>query len=213
MRTGSETNFLISNRMIDGNFIPLLPQGVVIALFVWNIVLFSVALRRDFSRPDGVKGMMRVLALCGALAALTGLFLLCSTQLSLWHCIVGIGLLAMSQALLRAAVRATTNSKLSLAFSGDVPTNLNRSGPYRFIRHPFYTSYSLTWLAAAVASSHPAAFVALFIMAAFYLSAARQEERKFQSSSLAESYRQYRKSTGMFFPHPNLNPQQTNPTP
>lgn len=199
--------------MIDGNFIPLLPQGVVIALFVWNIVLFSVALRRDLSRPDGVRGMMRALALCGALAALTGLFLLCSTRPGLWHCVAAIGLLVMSQALLRAAVRATADSKLSLAFSGDVPTNLNRSGPYRFIRHPFYTSYSLTWLAAAVSSAHPAAFAALFIMAAFYLGAARQEERKFLGSSLAESYRRYRKSTGMFFPLPNLNPPHTDPTP
>lgn len=199
--------------MIDGNFIPLLPQGVVVALFVWNVALFSVALRRDFSRPDGVHGMMRALALCGAASALTGLFLLCTTRAGLWNCVAGIFLLVMSQALLRAAVRATAASKLSLAFSGDVPTDLNRSGPYRFIRHPFYTSYTLTWLAAAVASAHPAAFAALFIMAAFYLSAARREEKKFLRSPLAESYRRYRKSTGMFFPHPNLNPPQTDPTP
>ena len=51
------------------------------------------------------------------------------------------------------------------------------------------------------------------VMAAFYLSAARQEEKKFLNSSLADSYRRYRKSTGMFFPLPNLNPQQTDPTP
>ena len=197
--------------MMFENLILLLPQGGVIALFVWNVVLFSIALRRDFSRPDGVQAMMRALALCGALAALTGLFLLCSNRLGLWPCLAGICLLVMSQALLRAAVRATVDSKLSLAFSGDVPTSLNRSGPYRFIRHPFYTSYSLTWLAAAVASAHPVAFIAMGVMVAFYLTAARSEERKFLSSSLADSYRHYRRSTGMFLPCPNLNPPHTDP--
>lgn len=197
--------------MMFENLIPLLPQGVVVGLFVWNIVLFSIALRRDFSRPDGVKGMMRALALCGAIAALTGLVLLISTRLDLWLCLTGIGLLVASQVLLRAAVRATAISKLSLAFSEDIPTSLNRSGPYRFIRHPFYTSYSLTWLAAAVASAHPVAFIAMGVMVAFYLTAARSEERKFLSSSLADSYRHYRKSTGMFLPCPNLNSPNTDP--
>ena len=38
----------------------------------------------------------------------------------------------------------------------DTPASLNQSGPYRFVRHPFYTSYSLTWLAAAVATASAA---------------------------------------------------------
>lgn len=186
-------------------------QGALVALFVWNIVLFSVALKRNFSRPEGVPRLMRALALCGAASALTDGILLCMSKPVLWQVLSGAVLLIVSQVLFRTAIGATQPSKLSLAFSGDAPASLNQSGPYRFIRHPFYTAYSLTWLAAVIATAHPAACVAMLTMMTFYWTAARREERKFLSSPLAAAYRRYQKFTGMFLPYPSL--QQNNTTP
>lgn len=192
-------------------FIQCLLQGPVIALFVWNIVLFSMALRSSFSRPDGVPGRMRMLALCGTAATLADGILLCLAKPHHWQLVAGLALLIASQVLLRAAIRATTRSKLSLAFSDDAPVNLNQSGPYRFIRHPFYTAYSLAWLAAALATAHPAAFTALVVMVCFYRVAARREEKKFLNSPLADTYRRYQKSTGMFLPYPHIHQNNIHP--
>lgn len=197
--------------MIREISIQSLLQGAVIVLFIWNILLFSVALRSGFSRPHGVPGRMRILALCGAVATLADGILLFLAKPLPWQTVAGLALQIASQFLLRAAIRATTRSKLSLAFSDDAPASLNQSGPYRFIRHPFYTAYSLTWLAAAVATAHPAAFAALVMMVAFYWVAARREEKKFLSSPLADSYRCYRKSAGMFFPNPLSHKSNTTP--
>ena len=98
------------------------------------------------------------------------------------------------------AVRATATHRLSLAFSDNPPSMLLASGPYRYVRHPFYTSYLVFWTAAAadvVGVSHwliPLAALALYTSAALY------EERKFARSPLSGSYVAYRASTGMFLP-------------
>jgi protein-S-isoprenylcysteine O-methyltransferase Ste14 len=70
------------------------------------------------------------------------------------------------------------------------------------MRHPFYCSYLLAWLAGAVATLSPwlaGAFVGMFVL---YLIAARDEEKKFASSSLGDAYASYCSSTGQFFPNP-----------
>jgi protein-S-isoprenylcysteine O-methyltransferase Ste14 len=187
------------------NTIESLQQIFLVGLFGWNFILFSIALRRNFSCPSGVPPMMRALAGCGLLATLTDIVVLLTSQLMPVRSLIGIGLLILSQLLFRAAVNATSEYKLSLAFSSDMPSSLNKSGPYRYIRHPFYTAYSLTWFAVVVASAHIAAVGALLVMAAFYFTAAWREERKFLRSPLADAYRDYQRFTGMFFPHPNIH--------
>jgi len=105
-----------------------------------------------------------------------------------------------SHKLFSESVRATRNSRLSVAFSTDAPTFLNQSGPYRAVRHPFYVAYTLSWTAAAVASAHPASFAILLFMLAFYFIAGRLEERKFLASPHAAAYEHYRRRAGMFLP-------------
>ncbi|MBL8834627.1 MAG: isoprenylcysteine carboxylmethyltransferase family protein [Alphaproteobacteria bacterium] len=97
-------------------------------------------------------------------------------------------------------VRASRRARLSVAFSRDTPTRLLDAGPYRLIRHPFYTGYALNWFAGCVATWHwwvIAPSVAAAVMLAI---AARSEERKFARSPLAADYAAYRARTGMFLP-------------
>lgn len=98
------------------------------------------------------------------------------------------------------AVATTRRARLTLAFSRDLPLALVDRGPYRFVRHPFYTSYTLYCLAGCVAVpvwwvAVPSAVVILIVVLA-----ARREERKFATSDLARSYAAYRARTGMFLP-------------
>jgi protein-S-isoprenylcysteine O-methyltransferase Ste14 len=77
-----------------------------------------------------------------------------------------------------------------------------QDGPYRFVRHPFYACYLLTWAAGAIATGRVSLMFTFLTMLVIYASAARMEERKFEGSPLATSYRRYRARTGMFVPSP-----------
>ena len=93
----------------------------------------------------------------------------------------------------------------SHAFSSDPPTHLVIDGPYRAIRHPFYTSYLLTWVAGPVATQRLSLLIPLGIMIALYWHAAHLEERKFSACALAADYARYRSRSGMFLPKLPLN--------
>ena len=75
-------------------------------------------------------------------------------------------------------------------------------GPYRFVRHPFYCSYLLTWAAGVVASAQFWLLPTVAIMLIIYTRAAKLEEEKFTRSPLAETYKSYRTRTGLFLPNP-----------
>lgn len=70
-------------------------------------------------------------------------------------------------------------------------------GPYRWIRHPFYTSYLLAWLAGVFL--HPALIVAVAAMGYIYWLAAQEEEARFLQGPWSAAYAAYRGRTGRFF--------------
>jgi protein-S-isoprenylcysteine O-methyltransferase Ste14 len=100
------------------------------------------------------------------------------------------------------ALRAHGRRPLSAAFSPDEPAHLVDWGPYRFIRHPFYSAYLLTWLAGFVATARFALIPTIVVMFWIYWRAADLEEKKFAASPLAENYRRYSQLTGRFLPAP-----------
>ena len=74
------------------------------------------------------------------------------------------------------------------------------TGPYRYVRHPFYSSYILGWLAAVIAVPCLATLVIFLGMTTIYWQAASSEERRFLASPLATDYERYRMHTGLFLP-------------
>ncbi|MFM2082472.1 MAG: hypothetical protein RL380_1163 [Verrucomicrobiota bacterium] len=185
----------------------------LLAGFGWNVFLFTRALRTGFTRPEGVPLLMRALAFCGTIATLVDGWLLWASVTTLPFVAIGLLLLTVSQLVFRAAANATAQHKLSLAFSCDAPTQLNQTGIYQRVRHPFYLAYTLTWLAAAIATRLASALVVLVVMLGFYLAAARREEKKFLGSPLATDYRIYQNRAGMFFPkHRSGQPQHIEQT-
>lgn len=173
---------------------------LVLAGFALNLFLFFMALRDKFTRPNGKPLLVCVLVGCGVVCAIVDFSLIALSRPPLFLSLVSLLFLGLSQLIFYAAIRATAEQRLSLAFSADLPVHLNQSGIFNHIRHPFYLSYLLTWLAAAtIVTGWPALF-ALLMMTAFYLIAAIREERKFSASPLAAAYRHYQNQTGMFFP-------------
>lgn len=114
--------------------------------------------------------------------------------------VMALLLYCASLALFWICVRVNRSKPLSVAFSLDRPSHLMKHGPYRYVRHPFYVSYSLAWIAGIVALAQPWLLLSLLVMGAIYYYAAAMEERKFASGELATVYENYRRHTRMFIP-------------
>lgn len=99
------------------------------------------------------------------------------------------------------AAQASGRNRLSLAFSpGDRPREVLSGGPYRLVRHPFYSSYLLYWLAGFVATAHWAVAVTGLCAGVLCIAAALREERRLLASHLGAVYRAYQQRSGMFIP-------------
>ena len=107
---------------------------------------------------------------------------------------------AASLTLFLWAVQTTRSERLKLAFDPEAPGSVVQTGPYRYIRHPFYASYILFWLGCTIATMHPFMLVFLILFTAINLTAARREERSFDTSPFAEQYVNYRKTAGLLWP-------------
>lgn len=135
----------------------------------------------------------------GSMIALLSALWISTAPFNLWYGF-GLGLMLLSSILFWLCVRVNYRYKLSPAYSQDSPTHLMRMGPYRYIRHPYYTSYILTHLGAAIASQLWWALIPLLLIVGLYLHASRYEEAKFASSELAQAYQHYKQEAGRFLP-------------
>jgi protein-S-isoprenylcysteine O-methyltransferase Ste14 len=106
----------------------------------------------------------------------------------------------LSAAIFWSAVRVCRGRSLSAIFTADVPQLVVDRGPYRVIRHPFYASYSLFWLAGWIGTGTPLAAIIAAVMATVYARAASLEEARFAASPLAVRYAGYKAATGFFVP-------------
>jgi protein-S-isoprenylcysteine O-methyltransferase Ste14 len=110
-------------------------------------------------------------------------------------------LYALSAGLFWWAVRVTRR-KLAACGQRCVSSEVVAEGPYRYIRHPFYAAYDLTWLAGFVATGWWPLGLATLAMGALYECLAREEELAFLATSLATQYESYRQRTGKYLPRP-----------
>ena len=164
------------------------------AVFVWG--RYKV-FRIDNRTPAGV----RLIEASAAGSILVGLGLIVSRdgpRLELDAS--AIVLAVISTALFAWGVAVVHRGHLTAAFSDDVPAELITAGPFRYIRHPFYVSYLLSYLQAVIVSRSGWAILPLLWMAGIYVRAALLEERKFLKSPLANEYCRYAACTGRFVP-------------
>jgi len=117
-----------------------------------------------------------------------------------WTFVAGCLVALASLALLEWARITIRGRFFSCLFSDDVPGLIVTDGPYAHVRNPFYASYLLAYLAAAVMLPGVVTISLLVAMFLYYSAAARHEERKFAGSPLADEYERYRRRTGRFVP-------------
>jgi protein-S-isoprenylcysteine O-methyltransferase Ste14 len=93
-------------------------------------------------------------------------------------------------------------SKGALAACGQshISSCLVTNGPYRFVRHPFYVSYDLAWIAGFIATAWWPLVVIAIVMAALYERFVIEEERGFLDGALTQEYAAYKRRTGKYLP-------------
>jgi protein-S-isoprenylcysteine O-methyltransferase Ste14 len=167
------------------------------------LVSFGWGMRSFFVQPSGYTPGMRVIAACGyTFAALhLGAILLARHVPLERFCLAG-SLYAAGLALYWWAIATNRKRRLSAVFSDDLPTHLVQDGPYRLVRHPFYCSYLMVWLAGVIGSGRLWLLATVAVMLGIYLRAAYVEERKFARGALANEYEAFRSRTGLLIPNP-----------
>jgi protein-S-isoprenylcysteine O-methyltransferase Ste14 len=168
---------------------------------------FAWGLRRHFV-GDKTPGAVHVINALSLTAIAVFLFDVWTTDAPDWQRAAGFSLHLLAIVLFGLAVLTTRRKRPALAFAGDRPDHVFNSGPYSYIRHPFYTSYLLFWLGCTVATSSLVLLILFFALAALYTTAALGEERGFSHSALHDEYEAYRKRTGFFWPKLRLAQRQ-----
>jgi protein-S-isoprenylcysteine O-methyltransferase Ste14 len=165
------------------------------ATFFWMIL----GATRTFTRTPGdmvnARGLGVGFSIWGPLAAMQ-----LASRPPLWLSGVGVAGLAASLALFHWAAWSIRGRTFSLAGHDDVPQFVHSTGPYAFIRNPFYASYILAGISTIV--MWPSVWGALTVVfaVAYYEWLARFEEQKFARSPVAAEYAQYKAHTGRLFP-------------
>ncbi len=161
-------------------------------------LMISAATKQHFVSDRYPVGMYLISTL-----SLVGIFTF------LWQAFLGnlvsyIGplvLMAAAFALFLWAARHSARIRLPLAFD-DTPRidGIITTGPWRFVRHPFYVSYILFWAGCAWGTRHMSSLVVLGTLAFIYGYSAIREERALRKSRLGDEYLAYSQSAGFFLP-------------
>ena len=176
------------------NYLPL-------GLYVLNFVAFAWGATFFFAKPKPVRfGFRLVQVLSIGVWVVQSYGLAPSPEHELGLIVVSSIVLVASGALFVWTLWETRQRRLSLIYSSDVPGFLNRVGPYRFVRHPFYTSYMFCYLGAAIAAWNVPSLVAFLAITGVYIHASQVEEAKFQRSPFAAEYQAYRREVSGFIP-------------
>lgn len=120
-----------------------------------------------------------------------------------WSAGLGIAaaVLAVAAISLMTGTWGTHRIKISLWHQdNDAPRGIVTVGPYRIVRHPFYTSFFLALIGAVLALPHWSTLAMLAYSAVALNATAAREERRLSESEFGPEYRDYLRRTGRFLP-------------
>jgi len=96
--------------------------------------------------------------------------------------------------------RTVVDRHFYVALSGEVPGAVCDAGPYRYVRHPFYLSYMVAFVAVAVAFPSFIVSGVCLLNIGLFVHMAIDDERVLAASPLGADYKRYKMRVGMFLP-------------
>ena len=161
-------------------------------------LMISAATKQHFVSEKYPLGMYII-----SFLSLVGLFtfLLHAFLWDLNFSAAALALIFVAFALFIWAARHSQKKNLSLAFDEETKINeIIMSGPWKYVRHPFYASYVLFWTGCALGTTHPTSVVVAVSLLFIYVYSAVREERALTESRYGDRYLEYRKNAGFFLP-------------
>lgn len=93
--------------------------------------------------------------------------------------------------------------QLDFAFSDNVG-KIVTTGPFAYVRHPFYLSYILVWLGSSILFNSIFLWITLIYLTTLYFTSAKIEEEVYLKSEYSREYRDYSHKVRMFLPRITL---------
>jgi protein-S-isoprenylcysteine O-methyltransferase Ste14 len=167
-----------------------------------TLIVFAVALQNFFVQPPVLtRGQRLFQDLSIVVGVAHGLALLVLNAAGDVWAGIGIGMYTVSLTLFLAAIEASRRVPMTRTFVYEPKcTTILTEGPYRFIRHPIYLSYSLAWGAAPVATHNVFLALTAIGMIGCYVASARVEERLLLSGLRGSEYAEWRRRTWRMIP-------------
>jgi len=169
-----------------------------------NFLSFILGALFIFNKPQNPGWKLKLMSLSTILlmiGQIAGVYF--SPNLSIPSAIGGVPIILLGSILFFWTANKTTQStaqKLSPIYSEKQTTIILTQGPFRYIRHPFYTSYMLSFLGGAIAANTSWAILICIPIGLIYGFAARTEEAQLVQGPKGNEYLAYKKKTGKFFP-------------
>ena len=149
--------------------------------------------------PDAGRRSARGLGIAFTIWATLGAQSL-ATPAPHWMQIIGVCVLLLALALYQWAALSIRGLTFSYAGNDDLPQFVHRSGPYAFVRNPFYLSYLIAEVGTVILWPSVYGAVVAVIAAAYFEWLARFEEEKFARSPVATEFADYKARTGRLVP-------------
>jgi protein-S-isoprenylcysteine O-methyltransferase Ste14 len=181
-------------------------KAIVILVWLTAFLGFTWGVLRFFRRPASLTRQAHLTAALGAVFSVCDFVAVVRSTMGTLVLNAASTLLLAAISLFWWSVHTCRSRPLTAIGQNDQPAHLLQAGPYGAVRHPFYASYTLFWIAGWVASGSTIAMIGAATMLCVYVTAARCEEHKFGRSPLASEYAQYRRRTGMLVPRLRLGP-------
>ncbi len=176
-------------------------KTIVIIITILNFAIFIIGAFTVFSKPSSGEKPRSYTSSVILCCMIYLLYLAAITEAIPSHnMILGLLLSLFSVCLFYYTARSIQKGQLSPICSSDKPSFIVFQGPYQLVRHPFYTSYIMGFLAASLYTNSLLAIPAVMIIYLVYLRASEQEEFKFFESELKDDYLNYMQRVGRFFP-------------
>lgn len=175
-------------------------RTAIVLLAMMNFALFGIALRVLFERERRTPLVTRAMVGVGLGVSCLHLYVLATAPLAMPSAATAACLYVLAGGLFAWAARSVQGRGFRLAYVPNMPDVVFTGGPYRFFRHPLYLSYTLAWIAGAVAPLSIPLLFTVAAMVAFYVGAAYREERQILRSAAGPEYRAYRRDAGVLLP-------------
>lgn len=175
------------------------PKVLVLTAGAACFLAFGWAMFGHFRTVGPMPVGMRLIGAVSFISMAVFTWSVLATSLSnVW--LAGPVLSSAALALFGWAVATTRNAQFAIAFSQAQPTVLVTGGPFRYMRHPFYTSYQIFWVGTGVATMNGIGWIGPSILLACYILAARKEESLISQGRFGAEYASYASRTGIVLP-------------